>query len=276
MRLRLTILGSGPAQGVPSVSQGWGQCDPAEPRNRRTRSSALLDIIDDPQRVRILIDTSPDLREQCLRHDIRTLDAIFLTHAHSDHLHGIDDLREINRVIQAPLPVFGTLETLNAARARFPYAFGPKLDLETEGIWRPWLEPHPVDSAFTLFDHAIKLITLDHGHSSTAGLRLGGLAYTTDVVRLDETAMEALMGVQIWVVGCITDTPHPTHAHLDAVLAWAARLKPKRIILTHMGPRLDYGTLRRALPEGIEPGYDGMVIDVVPEFPNTSPSPKNT
>lgn len=254
--MRVTILGSGGAGGVPMLSVGWGKCDPAEPRNRRTRPSILVEEAGQT----ILVDTSPDLREQLLRSNISALDAVVYTHFHADHVHGIDDLREINRAMQRPIACFADPLTLESLHKSFGYVF---LGVpEGQPIFRPWLQPHRVDGPFQIGPVTVTPFEQDHGWASTLGLRFGDFAYSTDVVRLDETAFAALEGVKVWVVGCLTNQPHPTHAHVEKVLDWVERIRPELTILTHMGPSLDYRALCESLPPGVRPGYDGLTIDV--------------
>lgn len=254
--MRVTILGSGGAGGVPMVSVGWGKCDPAEPRNRRSRPSILVEDAG----TRVLVDTSPDLREQLLRAEINALDAVVYTHFHADHVHGIDDLREVNRAMQRPIECYADGLTLESLHKSFGYVF---LGVpEGQPIFRPWLRPHLVDGPFSIGPLRVVPFAQDHGWVSTLGLRFGDFAYSTDVMRLDEAAFAALEGVKVWVVGCLTQTPHTTHAHVDLVLEWVARVRPQRAILTHMGPGLDYATLASTLPKSVRPGYDGMVIEL--------------
>lgn len=254
--MKVTILGCGAAGGVPMISSGWGRCDPANPKNRRRRPSALVE----EQGQRILIDTSPDLREQLLSIDTNHLDAVLFTHAHADHLHGIDDLREVNRAMKAPIPVYGSSETLADISLRFDYVFKP-LDLTKDTIYKPWLIPNAVeDGPFTAAGLEMTAFEQDHGYSRTTGFRIGKMAYSTDLTELPEASMEQLGGLDLWIVGCLLDLPHPTHAHIDKALAWRDRLKPRHMVITHMSPRLDYETLAKSLPQGVEPGYDGMVL----------------
>ncbi len=255
--MKVTILGSGAAGGVPMISSGWGRCDPANPKNRRRRASILVEEAGKT----LLIDTSPDLREQLLSSDIRHLDGILFTHAHADHLHGIDDLREVNRAMKAPIPVYGEKHTLDEIAARFDYVFTP-LDPELTTIYKPWLIPHAVEGRFEAAGIGALSFDQDHGFSRTTGYRIGDMAYSTDVLDLPEGSMAQLEGLDLWIVGCMVDFPHPTHAHIGKALEWRDRLQPKHMVITHMSPRLDYETLRRELPDGVEPGYDGMVLTI--------------
>lgn len=261
--LRVTILGCGGSGGVPmigGVGEGgeWGQCDPAEPRNRRTRTSAL---VEGPEGGRLLIDAGPDLRNQLLAVGAARLDAILFTHAHADHCLGIDDLRQVNRITGQALDAYGTRMTLQKLDDRFDYAFiGPTPPF----FYRPALEPKRVayGDRFDVAGLPIEVFRQDHGVMDTLGLRVGRFAYSTDVVMLPEESMPALEGLDTWVVGCFQHGPHKVHANLAQVLDWVARLKPRRTVLTHMGTSMDYRSLLRDLPPGIEPAHDGMVLEV--------------
>lgn len=255
--MKITILGSGAAPGVPAISGGWGRCDPANPRNRRRRPSILVE----EGAQTILVDTSPDLRDQLLDANVRRLDAVLYTHAHADHLHGIDDLREVNRAMGTPIPVYGTADTLREIDERFGYVFTP-LDIRVMPIFKPWLIPHTVKGVITVGEMSITPIDQDHGYCHTTGYRFGRAAYSTDVVELPESSLKMLTGLDLWIVGCLLDTPHQTHAHLDKVLGWVDRLRPKATLLTHMSSKLDYDTLVATLPPGVTPAYDGLVIEV--------------
>lgn len=255
--MKITILGSGAAGGVPMISAGWGRCDPTEPRNRRRRPSILVE----EGGKTILVDTSPDLREQLLSADVRHLDAVLYTHAHADHLHGIDDLREINRAMRTSIDIFGTSEVLDEIRARFGYVLEP-LDPAVMPIYKPWLVPHLLDGPFDVGDVRIIPFDQDHGYCRTTGFRFGNFAYSTDVVDLPEDSLSLLEGLDLWIVGCLTDTPHHTHAHIGKALAWVERLRPKATLIGHMGPKLDYAHLCATLPPGVAPAYDGLVVEV--------------
>ena len=260
--MRVTLLGTGGSAGVPMIggadgSGDWGECDPAEPRNRRTRASIAVET---GQGV-LLVDTGPDMRNQLIAGAIARVDAILYTHAHADHITGLDDVRILNRIVGRPLQAFGTAATMEDITARFPYAFRP---WKPPGFYRPVIEPVVVapDAVIAPAGIAVQLFEQDHGMVRTLGLRVGGFGYSTDVVGLDERAFAVLEGVDTWVVGCFQRGPHRTHAPLSVVLQWAERLRPRRTILTHMGTDLDWAWLRANLPAGVEAGYDGMVLDL--------------
>ncbi len=260
--MKITLLGTGGSAGLPQIGGAdgrgdWGETDPAEPRNRRSRPSIVIHGDDGKT---ILVDTSPDMRYQLTGCGIGKINALLFTHAHADHVAGLDDVRILNRILGAPLPAYATGEVWEELKLRFSYAMQPW----NGGFFgRPALEPHEIfpGQSFNVFDTRIFPIDQDHGYSRSLGLRIGNLAYCTDVVRLDDAALAALQGIKIFIVDCFTtDQDHPTHAGLATVREWIDQLKPRRTILTHMGPAMDYHILCNTLPSGIEPGYDGMEI----------------
>lgn len=260
--ISVTLLGTGGSAGVPMIggAEGrgdWGECDPTEARNRRRRSA--IHVLGGAGG--LLVDTGPDLREQLLSCGISRVDAIVYTHAHADHITGLDDVRILNRIAGKPLPAYGTAATLADLETRFPYAFRP---WRPPGFYRPVLEPTAVGGWDTIemAGMSVRLFEQDHGFVRTLGLRIGDFAYSTDVLNLDETAFAALAGLDTWVVGCFQRGPHNTHAPLARVLSWVERLRPRRTILTHMGPDLDWSWLRTNLPNGVEPGHDGLTLSL--------------
>ena len=263
MSLRVTLLGTGGSAGVPMIggvdgAGDWGECDAGEPRNIRTRSSILLECDEG----RLLVDTSPDMRTQLLACRVPGADAILYTHAHADHVTGLDDVRILNRIAGRPLDAFATQATLDELQRRFDYAFR---DWQKPHFFRPVMVPRAIAPGCTLRTAGmdVSVFDQDHGFVRTLGLRVGGFGYSTDAVTLDAAAMTALNGVDTWVVGCFQrHEPHRTHAWLDRVYEWTSMLKPRRTILTHMGVDMDYGWLLANLPPGIEPGYDGQCIEV--------------
>jgi phosphoribosyl 1,2-cyclic phosphate phosphodiesterase len=261
--MRVTLLGTGGSAGVPMIGGAdgagdWGICDPAEARNRRTRSSI---VIENPHNQRILVDTSPDMRTQLIENRVSGVDAVLFTHAHADHITGIDDVRILNRIANRPLEAFATQRTLDEIVKRFGYAFAP---WDGQGFYRPVLTAKPVEPNATarIAGCDIRLFNQGHGRIDTLGLRIGPFGYSTDVVHLDDAAFDALKGVDTWVVGCfLRQGPHPTHADLPAVLRWVEHLRPRRTVLTHMGTDMDWTWLQDNLPAGVEVGYDGMVLE---------------
>jgi phosphoribosyl 1,2-cyclic phosphate phosphodiesterase len=249
------MLGCGGSGGVPLVGGEWGACDATEPRNRRRRCSLLLEH----RGTILLIDTSPDLREQLLDAGTTRIDAVLYTHAHADHLHGIDDLRALNRMMRRAVDIYADAATLEVIGRRFDYVLKP---LDDGSFYKPTVKSHVIDGPFAIGGLDILPFTQDHGFSTTLGFRIGPLAYSTDVVDLDDAAFAALAGVELWIVDCLRYEPHPTHSHYEKTLRWIARVAPKRAILTHMDVPMDYVTLKRQLPPGIEPGYDGLEIEL--------------
>jgi phosphoribosyl 1,2-cyclic phosphate phosphodiesterase len=254
--MKVTMLGCGASMGVPQIGGDWGACDPADPRNRRRRSSIMVEC----RGKTILIDASPDLREQLLAAGVTRIDALVMTHAHADHLHGIDDLRAINRLMRSPIDLYADAATLGDIEQRFGYVFDP---LPPDGFfYKPALTPHTIDGPFTAAGIAIVPFAQDHGFSTTLGFRMGALGYSTDVTELDDAAFAALAGIECWIVDCLRYEPHPTHSHLAKTLGWIERVKPRRAALTHLDRQLDYRELAAQLPSGVEPGRDGLVIEL--------------
>ncbi len=256
--MRITILGCGGSAGVPVIGYGWGNCDPKNPKNRRLRSSVFIET----EKTNILIDTSPDLRQQLLNHNISHVDAILYTHAHSDHLHGIDELRAVNRKMKSPIDLFANQETLDEIQSRFSYIFDNPIT-DKKQIFKPWFNVAVAENHFYYKDVEILSFDQDHGYNQTTlGYRIGNFAYSTDVVHMPEEAFDILKGVDTWVVDCIRREKHPTHSWLAQTLEWIDIVKPKKAILHHMDNMLDYETLKAELPSYIEPAYDGMVLEV--------------
>jgi phosphoribosyl 1,2-cyclic phosphate phosphodiesterase len=254
--MKVTVLGCGPSTGVPAIGPDWGACDPNDPRNRRRRASILIES----RGKMVLIDTSPDLREQLLDAGVGRIDAVILTHAHADHLHGIDDLRGVNRLMRQAIPLYASAASLAEIKQRFGYALEP---VPAGGMFfKPTVTPHVIDGPFAAAGLPVTPFEQDHGYSKTLGFRIGGFGYSTDVAELDEAAFAALAGIELWVVDCLRYEPHPTHSHVAKTLEWIDRVKPKRTILTHLDRPLDYTELAAQLPPGVEPGYDGLVAEV--------------
>ena len=257
--LRVTVLGCGPSGGTPLIGCECAVCTSANPRNRRGRSSIAVAS----DETLVLIDASPDLREQLLRSKLTRFDAVVFTHAHADHVHGLDELRSINFLTNKILPAYGDDETLADIKTRFGYAFeGAK---PIGGFWyQPSLEARRIDGPFRI--GALDFVPFLQGHGlyrqSTLGFRIGRFAYSTDVKDMPEEGFEALAGTKVWVVDCLSAKVNPAHSHLEQTLEWIRRVAPERAILTHMNHSLEYEALARTLPDGVEPAYDGMVIEI--------------
>jgi phosphoribosyl 1,2-cyclic phosphate phosphodiesterase len=256
--MKVTILGCGPSPGVPYIGNDWGDCDPADPRNRRRRASILVQDLG----ATVLVDASPDMRAQLLDAGVSKLDALLFTHAHADHCHGIDEVRAVNRATGQSLAIYASAATMAEIRERFSYIFRPQDPAAGAFFYKPSLLPHEIAGDFEAAGIPVTSFVQEHGFTKSLGFRFGRLAYSTDVVSLNEAGFAALAGVETWIVDCYRRDPHPTHSHLAQTLEWIARVKPRRAILTHMDRQLDYETLRRELPAGVEPAYDGLVIEV--------------
>lgn len=258
--LRFTILGCGSSGGVPRLGGKWGDCDPDNPRNARRRCSMLIEQIGAAGTTRILIDTTPDMRAQLLDAGIGELDAVVYTHAHADHVHGVDDLRMIVFNMRRRLPVWADGDTQNDLFSRFGYAF-----VQPEGSpYPPILNMHTIDGPFSI-DGAGGSVTLtpfqvNHGSIDALGFRVRDLAYLPDVAKMSDEAWEAVQGLDCWILDALRRDPHPTHSHLEQSLAWIERAAPNRAVLTNMHIDLDYATLEAETADHVTPAYDGMQI----------------
>ncbi len=260
-RLRFTILGCGSSGGVPRLGGDWGDCDPAEPRNRRTRCSMLVERTGADGSTRVLIDSGPDMRQQLLDVGVGHLDAVVYTHQHADHMHGLDDLRMIVFNRRARLPVWADGPTQDALLNRFGYAF-----VQPPGsAYPPILDLNTIDGPVTV-EGAGGAVTLHpfevrHGNIDALGFRIHDLAYLPDVSEMSPEAWEAVTGIDCWVLDALRRRPHPTHVHLDCALEWIARAAPRRAVLTNMHVDLDYATVAAETPDHVTPAHDGMVIE---------------
>ncbi len=254
--MKLRILGCGTSSGVPRIGNDWGQCDPEEPKNRRLRSSILVQA----GKTTVLVDTGPDLRQQLLDANIKRIDHVIWTHEHADHCHGIDELRQLYFHMGGPIPCHARPRALREIRERFSFSF------TGTGPYPPYLQPHELPEHINLGAMTAQVADLPHGPVSSTALRFTqgkkSVAYTTDFTGLPAKAFECVEGVDIWVTDALRRRPHPTHPNLAQVLGWIERAKPKRAILTHMDQSMDYNTLCKELPDGVEPGFDGMEIEI--------------
>ena len=261
---RFTILGCGASPGVPRIGGDWGACDPNNPRNRRRRCSLLAERISGTARTRILVDTSPDLRDQALSAGISTIDGVLYTHAHADHIHGIDDLRSFVLNMRRRVDVHADEPTTARLREAFGYCF----DTPEGSDYPPILVGHTIRPGVPVVIEgqggplAALPVRHVHGRIDALGFRFGALAYSPDLSGMDAEAEAQMQGLDVWIVDALRRTPHPSHFTLDQALAWIERLKPKRAILTNMTGELDYESLRGSLPPGAEPAYDGMVVEL--------------
>ena len=259
--LKITILGCGSSGGVPRLGGAdgageWGACDPANPKNRRRRCSILVAR----GTTQVLVDTSPDMREQLLAARVSRLDGVLMTHDHADQVHGLDDLRMLAQNMMRRIDLYAAAEAMAALKARFGYCFkGSEV-----GGYPAILEDHLIERPFGDFkirEIPVRAFDQDHGTMVSQGFRFGPVAYSSDVVDLDGAAFTALEGVECWIVDALRHRPHPTHAHVEKTLGWIARVKPRRAILTNLHTDLDFEELRRTVPKGVEPAFDGLVIE---------------
>jgi len=260
MSVTVTILGCGSSGGVPRVGQGWGACDPAEPRNRRRRCSILIESGAGPQPTTVLVDTSPDVREQLIDAGVTWLDAVVMTHDHADHSHGIDDLRPLTMVMRRRIDVHADPVTRATLLERFSYCFvqapgsnyPPILNLHSAAIGAQLNVPGRAGPLhFTTFP-------LQHGEMTVLGLKFNNIAYTPDVSAIPPESIGALRGLDLWIIDALRPTPHPTHFSLSDALEWIERLQPRRAVLTNLHTDLCYRALKAKLPAHIDVAYDGM------------------
>ena len=261
--LEVVILGCGSSGGVPRGDGDWGDCEAAEPRTVRTRCSALIRRHGPDGVTSVLIDTSPDLRQQMLAAQVKHVDAVLYTHDHADQTHGVDDLRVFAMRARRRIPAFMDPPTHAAMRERFRYIFdsveGYPAILEAHEL-PPHREAWSVDGP----GGPVPVVTFDqaHGPIRSVGYRLGPVAYSSDVSDLDDAAIEAVRGCDLWIVDALRWTPHPTHAHVDKTLDWIARAGVKRAVLTNLHIDLDYNALAAAVPPNVEVAYDGWSTGV--------------
>jgi phosphoribosyl 1,2-cyclic phosphate phosphodiesterase len=260
MTTTLTLLGCGSSAGVPRPAMGWGACNPANPRNRRLRCSLLVEKRADAGVTRVLIDTSPDLREQLIGAEVDHIDATFLTHEHADQTHGIDDLRSVVLHQRARIPVYLNKSTADHILLRFSYCFvaPPGSD------YPPILTSHSIEAGESRSiagkggELTLSAFILEHGNIPALGYRIGDAAYTPDVSDIPRASWPALENLDLWIIDALRYAPHPSHFSLDDALAWIERFKPRRAVLTNMHADLDYDVVSARLPDHVVAGYDGM------------------
>lgn len=252
--MKARILGCGTSTGVPKIGNQWGQCDPAEPRNRRLRTSLLVES--DGQR--LLVDCGPDLRQQLLEADVGALDAVIVTHAHGDHCHGLDELRPVSQAIGRPVPLHARRNVLDDLELRFAYAFDPSK------LYRPIVEAREIAAAVELGGMKVRMVDQPHGDITSLGLRFDqdskSIGYAVDFNALTDEMANLYQGLDLWIADCLTRLPHPTHANLSSLLGWARDLQVGQLYLVHMGNGLDYRTLCRELPDWATPAHDGLEL----------------
>jgi len=254
--VKARILGCGTSSGVPRIGNDWGDCDPKEPRNRRTRSSILIQSGE----AKLLVDCGPDLRGQLLAAELIDIDCVIVTHDHADHCHGIDDLRQIAHHLERPVPIAARPDTLRRLQRRFAYAF------EGTPLYPPVLAPATIETSMPWGMAQLSFADQPHGGITSLGIRADerdrSMGYAIDFHELTPDMAKLYDGVDLWICDCLRRTPHPTHAHLDAVLGWAKDLKIGQLLLTHLDKSMDYATLLAELPDWAEPAYDGQEISL--------------
>lgn len=253
--MKLIMLGSGTSTGVPRIGDDWGECDPSEPRNRRTRVSI---IVENAEGKRLLVDTSTDLRQQLLANRIARVDGVFWTHDHADHCHGIDDLRVMRYDRSGPLPGFAADETARRLRARFGYVFAGEHGYPTI------CELNTLERLRIFAGFGIGHCQMPHGPAKSTAFRFDAdgksIGYATDFSEVIPAMVDLFRGIDLLVVDCLRRRPHPTHAHLDMALEFARACGAGRTVLTHLDKSMDYRTLAAEVPPGVEVGYDGLEV----------------
>jgi phosphoribosyl 1,2-cyclic phosphate phosphodiesterase len=264
MTLTLTILGCGSSAGVPRPALGWGACDPNNPRNRRRRCSLMAERMSQQGTTRIVIDTSPDLREQLIDAEVDHIDAVFLTHEHADQTHGIDDLRSVVLHQRRRIPVYLNQSTAKDVIHRFSYCFISPAGSD----YPPILTQHAIEAGGSeTIDGkggaiGMTAFLVQHGSIPALGYRIGKAAYTPDLNDVPEASWGALEDLDLWIVDGLRYHPHPSHFSVNDALSWIERFKPKRAVITNMHSDLDYEVLRQSLPQNVIPAYDGMRLTI--------------
>lgn len=252
--LKIRILGCGTSSGVPRIGNDWGQCDPANPRNARTRSSVLISCND----YRILVDTSPDMRQQLLDAQISGIDAVIWTHDHADHCHGLDDLRQLSNIKREPVLAYARQPVLDRLHRRFTYAFDGNFG------YPPLIEAQPLQDRQRMGALTVSAIEMPHGPVQASGLRFDfdgkSIGYATDFSEFTDAMGEFFAGVDVFAIDALRRHPHPTHPHLAMTLAALDRCGVDRGVLVHMDNSMDYDDLMGELPDGVEPGFDGLEL----------------
>lgn len=254
--LKITILGCGTSVGVPCLGHnGWGRCNPNEPKNRRQRCALLVQTA----QTTILVDAGPDIRHQLLPHNLLKLDALLITHTHSDHVAGLDELRAYYWPDEKQLPVFATDIHGQDIKTRMPYMF-ERIDT-SPSYFIPPLKLHVIDADqdFMVGDIHVQTLYQDHGRHFSLGFIFDDVCgYSTDVNAMPDRNFEKLSNIPLWIVESLRAKVHQSHAHFELTFQWIARAQPQRAVLTHLGLESDYDEVLAICPQNTEPGYDGM------------------
>ena len=262
--LTLRILGCGSSGGVPRVGSGWGACDPEDPRNCRRRCSILVERASGGGRTTLLVDTSPDLREQLIDAGVQRLDGVLYTHAHADHTHGIDDLRPLVIAMRARIPVYADALTRSLLTTRFGYCF----ETPPGSAYPPILDLRdlPTDTVLRLDGRGgpvtVEALPVEHGSEAALGFRFGKAAYMPDVSLIPEASRARLRDLDLLIIDALRDVPHPTHFSVSDALALIAAVEPRQAVLTNLHTDLDYAELAGRLPQNVVPAYDGLSLSL--------------
>jgi phosphoribosyl 1,2-cyclic phosphate phosphodiesterase len=262
--LTLTILGCGSSGGVPRIGNHWGKCDPENPKNRRRRCSLLLRRFGPEGETRVIIDTSPDLREQMLEQDVGWIDGVLYTHEHADHTHGIDELRSFFLNQNKRVPVWANDRTGTMLLGRFGYCFYSQHGSDYPSILHLLrLDPGQGVEIKGVGGSIVALpFEVEHGNDRALGFRIGAVAYTPDLNGIPDESISYLEDLDFWIVDALRRQPHPSHFSLAETLEWISRLRPRQAIITNMHIDLDYETMRKELPRGVEPAFDGLTVTI--------------
>lgn len=250
--MKVRVLGCGTSTGVPRIGNDWGQCDPAEPRNHRLRSSIFVES----GGKRMLVDCGPDLRAQLLAAEVGELAGVIVTHTHGDHCHGLDELRPVAQAIGGPVPLHARADVIAELQRRFGYAF------DQSSFYRPIVEARALAEKLHFGAATIRFVDQSHGGPTSLGMRFDepgySVVYAIDFSDMTDEMAALYEGADVWIADCLTRRPHPTHAHLDGVLGWAREMRVGQLYLSHMGNGLDYRTLVAELPDWAAPVHDGL------------------
>ena len=254
--MKLRILGSGTSSGVPRIGNDWGSVDPLEPKNRRLRASALATIGD----TRLLIDAGPDLREQLNTAGVGEVDHVLVTHDHADHIHGLDDVRQLAHNLGRQVPLRGRADMLDRLVPRFRYLF------EGNALYPAVVRSEPIDGEWVIGPARLRFVDQPHGRITSLGIRFDegqrSLVYATDFAEVNDAMASLYAGADTWIADCLRRRPHPTHAHLDAVLGWARELRVGQLLLTHLDNSMDHAQLIAELPDWAAPAFDGLEVEI--------------
>ncbi len=258
MSIEITILGCGSSSGVPAIGNYWGKCNPDNPKNKRLRCSILIKT----KKLTILVDSTPDLRQQLLSANVKRLDGVLITHTHSDHINGIDDFRCLNLLMKKDINLYANKDIISKIREKFGYVFESLVPEANGFYYKPCLIPNEISGLFKIKDLEIMSFEQNHGFTNSTGFRIKNFAYCTDVFDFDDNALGNLKNLDLWIVDCLRFEPHKCHAHYEKVMQWIGDLKPKKTVFTHMNYDIDYDYIKSIAPRNCMPAYDGLILKV--------------